>query len=83
MAQPGGATTMVSLNLRAWRQRKLLTQNELSARAGVSVATISAVECGKHVNLGIGTIRKLAHALDVEPDHVDEFRRRMSFPDEP
>ena len=75
-----GATTMVSL--KAWRRRKLLKQSELSARAGVSVATLSAVECGKHANLGIGTIRKLADALGVEPEHVDELRRAMGLPEE-
>ena len=70
---------MVRLSLKAWRRRKLLKQSELSLLAGVSVATLSAVECGKHANVGVGTIRKLAHALGVEPEQVDEFRRAMGL----
>ena len=46
----------------------LVTQAELAARAGVSVATISKLEQrGRDSTAALATARKLAAALDVEP----------------
>ncbi len=54
--------------LRAVRRRRLLTQEELAAKAGVGVATIIRLEDGKPGR--ISTIRKLAQALDVTADEL-------------
>ena len=52
--------------LRAIREAKLLTQEELAALAGINAATISGLEGGKRV-ARFRTIRQLATALDIEP----------------
>ena len=52
--------------MREARERALLTQEELAARAGVQPFTISRIETGK-VEPRFRTIRKLAEALDMEP----------------
>jgi transcriptional regulator with XRE-family HTH domain len=52
--------------LRAIREAKLLTQEELAVLAGVNAATISGLEGGKRV-ARFRTIRQLAAALEVEP----------------
>ena len=55
--------------LRAIREAKLLTQEELATLAGVNAATISGLEGGKRV-ARFRTIRQLATALDVEPERL-------------
>ena len=49
-----------------WRVRRALTQEALAAESGVSRIAIARIESGKPARLG--TIRKLAQALNVEPD---------------
>ena len=64
--------------LREVRLRRLVTQAELAARAGVSVATISKLEQrGRDSTAALATARKLAAALDVEPQAL------MAPPDVP
>ena len=55
--------------LREARQRRLVTQEELSARTGIAEATISRIENGLQ-SPRISTIRKLATALDVPPEEL-------------
>jgi transcriptional regulator with XRE-family HTH domain len=50
--------------LRAWRAARVLTQDELAAKAGVSVGTISAGEHGRPIQ--IPNIARLAKALGVD-----------------
>ena len=52
--------------LREWRRARLLTQQELSTKAGVGRDTINAIERG-HQGARGDTIRKLAEALGVDP----------------
>ncbi len=52
--------------LREWRERRLLTQKELAEKIGVTVGTINRIERGVH-RPRLGTVRKLAEALGVEP----------------
>ena len=52
--------------LRKARERALLTQEELAARADLGVPTISRIENGR-VEPHFRTIRKLAKALGMEP----------------
>jgi transcriptional regulator with XRE-family HTH domain len=56
----------IGKQLRAARERALLTQGELGARAGVQPLTISRIETDK-VEPRYRTIRKIAKALDVDP----------------
>jgi transcriptional regulator with XRE-family HTH domain len=56
----------IGTQLRAARERALLTQRELAARADVQPLTISRIETDK-VEPRYSTIRKLAKALGVDP----------------
>jgi transcriptional regulator with XRE-family HTH domain len=53
--------------LQQTRKRKVLSQEELAAAAGVPVVTISRIENGHAANPRPSTVRKLAAALGVEP----------------
>jgi transcriptional regulator with XRE-family HTH domain len=55
--------------LRHLRKRKLLTQEQLADRSGVGIATIVRVERNQVEPRG-STIRKLAEALNVEPEEL-------------
>jgi transcriptional regulator with XRE-family HTH domain len=55
--------------LRDLRKRKLLTQEQLADRSGVGTATIVRVERNQVEPRG-STIRKLADALNVEPEEL-------------
>jgi transcriptional regulator with XRE-family HTH domain len=55
--------------LRDVRQRKLLSQADLSQASGVSEATISRLESGLEKARYV-TTRKLAQALGVEPHEL-------------
>jgi transcriptional regulator with XRE-family HTH domain len=47
------------------RQRKYLTQRQLSSRTGLGYGTIIDIECLPHINPRASTLRRLATALDV------------------
>jgi transcriptional regulator with XRE-family HTH domain len=55
--------------LRDLRKRALLTQKELADKSGVGVTTIIRIERNQVEPHG-STIRKLAEALDVEPQEL-------------
>ena len=50
--------------LRATRLRRMLTQEELAERAGVSLSTVARMERGKPGRISV--IRKLAAALEAQ-----------------
>jgi transcriptional regulator with XRE-family HTH domain len=50
--------------LRTLRERKQMSQLELSKKSGVAQGYISALESGEKKNPGIETLKKLARALD-------------------
>lgn len=50
--------------LGALRRAAGLRVEELAAKAGISVATIKTLECGIQANPKIGTLQRLAAALD-------------------
>ena len=52
--------------LREARTRRLLTQDELADKAGVSQSTIANIE-RDNAEPQFRTIRKLAKALDIDP----------------
>ena len=55
--------------LRRVRGRRLLTQDELAEKAGVSQSTIANIE-RDNAEPQFRTIRKLARALDVDPTEL-------------
>jgi transcriptional regulator with XRE-family HTH domain len=59
----------IGTQLRAARERALLTQEELAARAEVRPLTISRIETNK-VEPRYSTIRKVAKALSVDPSEL-------------
>ena len=55
--------------LRAAREAKFLTQQELAAQAGMNASTISELEVGKR-RARFRTIRQLAAVLAVTPEQL-------------
>ncbi len=62
----------VRIRLREWRERRLLSQRELAARAGVTQGSIARIERGHH-RPRLSTVRKLAEALEVSPDELVDW----------
>ncbi len=59
----------IGARLRATRQRRFLTQDELAESSGIKVVTISRIENDRQESHPrLTTIRKLASALDVEAE---------------
>jgi len=61
----------VGEKLKETRTRRLLTQEELAERAGVSPSTVVNIE-RNNAEPQFRTIRKLARALDVDPTSLLE-----------
>jgi transcriptional regulator with XRE-family HTH domain len=60
------AVVYIGDKLKEVRTRRLLTQEELAEKAGISAATVVNVERNQQ-EPHFRTIRKLAKALDVDP----------------
>lgn len=54
------------------RRSRLLSMRELGEQAGVAVTTINNIEMG-YITPHLSTIRKLARALEIDPQEVEEF----------
>ena len=61
-----GVRTLDIPHLRDFRQRAIMSQEELAEKSGVARDTISKLESGRRKAYPT-TIRKLAAGLDVEP----------------
>lgn len=59
----------VGTRVRTLRRARAFTQQELHERSGVAVSTIVAIERGE-AEPQIKTLKKLAKALDVRPEHL-------------
>jgi transcriptional regulator with XRE-family HTH domain len=59
----------IGKRLKEVRTKRLLTQDELAEKAGVSQSTIANIERDK-AEPQFRTIRKLAKALDVDPTEL-------------
>jgi ribosome-binding protein aMBF1 (putative translation factor) len=55
--------------VRIWREYRGLTQEDLAKKSKVSRPMIAAIE-SRHRKGGIGTLKKLAVALEVDLDHL-------------
>lgn len=62
--------------LREIRVRRLLSMRRLAKLAALAPTTIYLIESGQRLPQ-YETMRKLAAALEVEPNDVDEFRAAM------
>ena len=58
-------------NLRAVREKRELTQEQLSERTGVQAGEISRIETGKR-DPQVSTVLKLAKGLDLAPGKLLE-----------
>jgi len=58
------------MELKAWRAYRVLSQADLAERAGLTKATIVALEKPNHRTPHPRTIRKLAQALGIEPHRL-------------
>jgi transcriptional regulator with XRE-family HTH domain len=54
-----------------------LTQNELARRAHTSQTAIARLESGNYRNVNMSFLRKVGHALGVEP-HISFHRLRAA-----
>jgi len=63
------------VGLRELREQRLLSQQELASRAGISKTTIVNIETGK-IRPHPATLRKLAETLGVDPAALAEHLRR-------
>jgi transcriptional regulator with XRE-family HTH domain len=57
--------------LKRHRTRRALTQAKLAERAGVTTATVARIERDE-IEPRMTTLRKLAHALEVDPAELVE-----------
>jgi transcriptional regulator with XRE-family HTH domain len=69
------APVVTLLRLKYWRQRRLLTIEQLARQAQVSENTITRLE-HRHPAPRPGTVRKLADALAVRPEDLMGPERR-------
>jgi transcriptional regulator with XRE-family HTH domain len=62
--------SVVRKNLVVLRESRMWTQLRLAEEAGVSPTTVSGIENGRISRPHFGTVRKLAVALEVEPEDL-------------
>lgn len=58
--------------VRVLREELLITPEELAKMAGVNRSTIYNIEVGRHAKVQLGTLRKVAGALGLEPQDLRE-----------
>lgn len=58
-------TLGIAIQIRALRHAKGWTQRELAGRMGMSVDTVSRLECNAAEHCSVSTLRRVAHAFDV------------------
>jgi transcriptional regulator with XRE-family HTH domain len=68
-------------NLVVLRESRMWTQVRLAEEAGISPTTVSGIENGRISRPHFGTVRKLAVALEVEPEDLLPRLQRDGRPD--
>ncbi|MGX9943092.1 helix-turn-helix domain-containing protein [Bradyrhizobium denitrificans] len=66
---------VMAVNMRRLRYDKKLTQEELAARAGLSMRYVGSIERGA-VSASVSVLGKVAEALDVDPCDLIRVRKR-------
>ncbi|WP_326636924.1 tetratricopeptide repeat protein [Nonomuraea fuscirosea] len=74
------AETGLGASLRAWRERALLTQEQLAARAGLNVRTVRRLETGELRRPRSASVRLLAEALDLGEADLATLKRLAAGP---
>ncbi len=64
------------MKLYEWRLRRVLTQKDLAAKAGIATETVTSIERGIQLPT-MGTALKLADALGIEPTEIDEVQQAI------
>src|SRR3954467_11485256 len=79
----GKMLTIADLSQEIVQRRKLqsLSQSELARRAGISRATLEALENGRHGELGFSKVSKLLSALGMELRIQEEAPPRPTLED--
>ncbi len=63
-------TLEIGKNIKKYRNKAGISQDILSKKANLSFYTITKIEAGATPNPGIGTIKKIADALDILIDDL-------------
>ncbi|MFC4116614.1 ATP-binding protein [Nonomuraea zeae] len=79
-AETGRPTEEADLGslLRAWRERALLTQEQLAERAGLNARTVRRLETGELRRPRSASVRMLAEALDLDDAELAVLTRAAS-----
>ncbi|TDD12325.1 helix-turn-helix domain-containing protein [Nonomuraea deserti] len=82
-AGPPAAEPTLGALLRAWRERALLTQQELAVRSGLSVRTVRRLEADELRRPRTASMRLLAEALALDAEELSVLRRLARAAPEP
>lgn len=66
---------VMAINMRRLRYDRKLTQEELAARAGLSMRYVGSIERGA-VSASVSVLGKIAEALGVDPCDLIRLRKR-------
>lgn len=64
---------MSRIHLKEWRRKRFVSQSELAVKAGVSKLTVTRLESSRPTRPHPRTVRKLATALEVQPEQIYDF----------
>lgn len=67
---PKEKTLEIGKNIKKYRNKAGISQDGLSKKADLSFHTITKIESGATPNPGIGTVKKIADALEVLVDDL-------------
>jgi transcriptional regulator with XRE-family HTH domain len=62
--------SIITKNIKKYREKKGISQDKLSKLAGVTLHTITKIESGATPDPRIETVKKIADALDVSVDDL-------------
>lgn len=69
------------LPLATWRQRRMLAIRALAEQADVSPKTVHDIESGRIAAPRFASIQRIADALAVAPEQIQEFRAALGHPE--
>jgi DNA-binding SARP family transcriptional activator/transcriptional regulator with XRE-family HTH domain len=80
MGHDNGPTFPLGTLVRMYRHEAQLTQRELAAKAGLSVAALRDYEQGRRCRLRPSSLAALAHALGLSADQAADLARAAAIP---